>query len=63
MCIPPQSDDPKPHFRRLKELAAQHGLHKLSMGMSADFETAIACGSTEVRVGTAIFGARSNLNS
>jgi pyridoxal phosphate enzyme (YggS family) len=58
MCIPPQMDDPKPHFLRLKELAAHHGLGKLSMGMSADFEIAIACGSTEVRVGTAIFGAR-----
>jgi pyridoxal phosphate enzyme (YggS family) len=58
MCIPPQTDDPKPHFMRLKQLAAEYGLAELSMGMSADFETAIACGATEVRVGTALFGAR-----
>jgi len=59
MCIPPHKDDPKPHFMRLRELAARFSLPMLSMGMSADFEIAIACGSTEVRVGTAIFGERS----
>lgn len=60
MCIPPQKDDAKIHFLQLKDLAVRHGLATLSMGMSADFEMAIACGSTEVRIGTAIFGARSN---
>jgi pyridoxal phosphate enzyme (YggS family) len=58
MCIPPQADDPAPHFKKLKELAVQHKLPDISMGMSGDFETAIACGSTEVRIGTAIFGSR-----
>lgn len=58
MCIPPFEDDPRPHFGYLSELAARHGLAALSMGMSADFETAIACGATHVRLGTAIFGAR-----
>ena len=50
--------DPVPHFERLAELAARHGLAGLSMGMSDDFEAAIACGATHVRVGSAIFGAR-----
>jgi pyridoxal phosphate enzyme (YggS family) len=58
MCIPPVEADPRPHFLYLAELAARHGLPILSMGMSADFETAIACGATHVRVGSAIFGAR-----
>jgi PLP dependent protein len=58
MCIPPADRDPRPHFRRLRELAAEHGLRELSMGMSADFPEAIAEGATLVRVGTAIFGAR-----
>ncbi|HUY68509.1 MAG TPA: YggS family pyridoxal phosphate enzyme [Alphaproteobacteria bacterium] len=58
MCIPPQGEDPAPHFRRLADLARAHGLAKLSMGMSGDFESAIACGATSVRVGTAIFGGR-----
>ena len=58
MCIPPEDEDPLPHFRLLRRLAADHGLPKLSMGMSADFETAIAEGATHVRVGSAIFGAR-----
>jgi pyridoxal phosphate enzyme (YggS family) len=58
MCIPPQADDPAPHFTRLRELATQHKLREISMGMSADFELAIRCGSTEVRIGTAIFGKR-----
>jgi len=60
MCIPPAQDDPAPHFRYLAETAARHGLRTLSMGMSADFETAIAEGATHVRVGTAIFGARAS---
>ena len=58
MCIPPQKDNPEPHFKRMKELAGKHGLKHLSMGMSADFEVAIRSGATDVRVGTAIFGAR-----
>jgi pyridoxal phosphate enzyme (YggS family) len=58
MCIPPVADDPRPHFGFLAELAARHALPVLSMGMSADFEAAIACGATHVRLGTAVFGAR-----
>lgn len=58
MCIPPFEDDPSPHFRHLKQLADRHHLKHISMGMSADFEQAIACGATEVRIGTAIFGER-----
>jgi len=58
MCIPPQDDDPEPHFALLAETARRNGLPKLSMGMSADFETAIRLGATHVRIGTAIFGAR-----
>ena len=58
MAIPPAEEDPEPHFRMLADLAAGHGLDRLSMGMSGDFETAIACGATHVRVGSAIFGAR-----
>lgn len=58
MCIPPEGEEPLPHFRLLRALAADHGLPNLSMGMSADFETAIAEGATHVRVGSAIFGAR-----
>jgi pyridoxal phosphate enzyme (YggS family) len=59
MCIPPASGDPRPHFRALRELAQRLGLAELSMGMSADYETAIEEGATLVRVGTAIFGERS----
>jgi len=58
MCIPPAAGDPRPHFAALRELAARLGLSELSMGMSADFETAIEEGATLVRVGTAIFGER-----
>ncbi len=58
MCIPPIDEDAEPHFRRLAEAAGELGLSGLSMGMSADFETAIRCGATHVRVGSAIFGAR-----
>jgi PLP dependent protein len=58
MCIPPVDEDPAQHFAMLKSLAASHNLQKLSMGMSSDFETAIAEGATHVRVGSAIFGAR-----
>ncbi len=59
MCIPPEGQLPRPYFAALRELAQQHHLPRLSMGMSADFPDAIAEGATLVRVGTAIFGARS----
>jgi PLP dependent protein len=61
MTMPPWSDDPeasRPYFRRLRELAETHGLSGLSMGMSHDLETAIEEGATCVRVGTALFGER-----
>lgn len=58
MCIPPLGHDPRPFFEQLHRLADTHGLSERSMGMSADFETAIACGSTQVRLGTALFGVR-----
>ena len=58
MCIPPLEDDPAPHFRLLRDIAASNGLEGLSMGMSADFELAVEMGATHVRVGSAIFGAR-----
>jgi len=58
MCIPPADQDPRPHFRALRELRDRVGLRELSMGMSADFEAAIEEGSTLVRIGTAIFGER-----
>ena len=59
MCIPPASEPPAPHFALTAKIAARNGLGLLSMGMSADFATAIAFGATHVRVGTAIFGGRS----
>ena len=58
MCIPPVEGDPRPHFDWLAARAARHGLPVVSMGMSGDFEAAIGCGATHVRVGSAIFGAR-----
>ena len=58
MCIPPVDDDPKKHFLDLKALADNFNLQKLSMGMSNDYDVAIACGATHIRVGTQIFGAR-----
>src|SRR5512138_314260 len=58
MCMPPPEDDPRPHFRLLRELRDRLGLAELSMGMSADWELAIEEGATIFRVGTAIFGAR-----
>jgi len=59
MCIPPAGEPAFPHFALLKTIAERNGLSKLSMGMSADFETAIRFGATSVRVGSAVFGARS----
>lgn len=58
MCIPPFDDNPGPHFALLQKLNAEAGLHKLSMGMSGDYQTAIMFGATHVRVGSAIFGER-----
>ena len=58
MCIPPVDDDPKKHFLNLKALADNFNLQKLSMGMTNDYDVAIACGATHIRVGTQIFGAR-----
>ena len=58
MCIPPLDAPPGPYFAQLAALAKQAGLAQLSMGMSADFETAILMGATQVRVGSALFGTR-----
>ena len=58
MCIPPADEEPSLHFALLAKLAARNGLVGLSMGMSSDFESAIALGATHVRVGSAIFGDR-----
>ena len=58
MCIPPVGEDARPHFRALAQMASRNGLKELSMGMSGDFEQAIAEGATYVRVGSAIFGGR-----
>ena len=58
MAIPPEECDPVPFFQTMAQLAAEHGLSELSMGMSADFEVAISCGATYVRVGQFLFGAR-----
>ncbi len=58
MCIPPVGADPAPYFASLRTIAARNGVEKLSMGMSDDFEIAIAEGATSVRVGSALFGGR-----
>ncbi len=58
MCIPPSDEPAFPHFALLKKIADRNGLSKISMGMSADFETAIRFGATSVRVGSAVFGSR-----
>ena len=58
MCIPPADQDPAPHFAWLADRASRFALPIVSMGMSADYETAIRYGATHIRVGTAIFGAR-----
>jgi pyridoxal phosphate enzyme (YggS family) len=58
MCIPPLEENPGPHFALLAKLAKEAGVEKLSMGMSGDYELAVAFGATSVRVGSAIFGAR-----
>ena len=58
MCIPPADENPGPHFALLAKLAEEAGLSRLSMGMSGDYDVAIAFGATSVRVGSAIFGSR-----
>jgi pyridoxal phosphate enzyme (YggS family) len=58
MCIPPFDENPGPHFALLEKLAGEAGVEKLSMGMSGDYEAAVAFGATSVRVGSAIFGIR-----
>lgn len=58
MCLPPVEEEPSLHFALLAKIAARNGLEGLSMGMSGDFERAVAQGATHVRVGSAIFGAR-----
>lgn len=58
MCIPPAEENPGPHFALLGKLAKEAGVEKLSMGMSSDYQVAIAFGATSVRVGSAIFGGR-----
>jgi hypothetical protein len=58
MCIPPVDEEPALHFALLAKMAARNGLTTISMGMSADYETAIRLGATHVRVGTALFGER-----
>lgn len=58
MCIPPADEDPESHFAMLRDIAKQHGLPELSMGMSGDYITAIEMGATCIRIGTALFGER-----
>lgn len=58
MCVPPADVEPAPYFALLAKMAREEGLPRLSMGMSGDYETAIMLGATDVRVGTALFGAR-----
>jgi PLP dependent protein len=58
MCIPPEGENPEGYFLQMRDIANKHKFQVLSMGMSGDFECAIKCGATHVRVGTAIFGER-----
>ena len=62
MCIPPVDEEPALHFALLAKMAARNGLARLSMGMSADYETAVRMGATHVRVGSALFGSRPPLS-
>ena len=61
MCIPPYNEEPALYFALLKKIALDYNINKLSMGMSSDYAQAIRCGSTHVRVGTAIFGSREKI--
>jgi uncharacterized pyridoxal phosphate-containing UPF0001 family protein len=58
MCIPPERKDPKIYFDQLKSLSIENNLNKLSMGMSGDYLSALESGSTHIRIGSSIFGAR-----
>jgi len=58
MCIPPSEEESSPYFALLAKLAKENGLKRLSMGMSSDVEEAIACGTSQLRIGTALFGER-----
>lgn len=58
MCVPPADQPPAPHFALVRQLGQEHGLEKLSMGMSGDFKEAVRMGATHVRIGTALFGER-----
>jgi len=58
MCIPPGDVEPAPYFALLAKLARRHGVTRLSMGMSSDYETAVTVGASDIRVGTALFGER-----
>ena len=58
MCLPPLNEDPQKHFKRLSELGKKFNMNSLSMGMSGDYQVAIECGSTHIRIGTHIFGKR-----
>ena len=62
MALPPEGVEPAPYFALLAELGRRHGVTTLSMGMSADYESAVMCGATHVRVGTALFGPRGGEN-
>jgi pyridoxal phosphate enzyme (YggS family) len=63
MCIPPADEIPDMHFALLHKMSRELGVAQLSMGMSADFETAIRYGATHIRVGTALFGIRENIKA
>ena len=58
MCLPPENEDPRLYFDKLKALSNSNKIEKLSMGMSGDYDVAIQCGSNMIRVGSKIFGAR-----
>ena len=59
MCLPPIDEDPRTHFSKLADLAKKFNLNSLSMGMSGDYQVALECGATHIRIGTHIFGERS----
>lgn len=63
MAVPPAGEDPAPYFALLAKMAGRHGLAGLSMGMSGDFDIAAALGATHVRIGTALFGGRHDIDS
>ncbi len=58
MCLPPINEDPRKHFLKLRDLATKYNLNYLSMGMSGDYQIALECGATHIRIGTHIFGER-----